>query len=340
MYIKRKKLFASFLILLSLVIISWFVLFEYSVRWLEKGIEEFTSNLRQKGYTVSYSKVVITGNPFLLTVTFQNPHIKDPKAHFDWQGQEMVIVIQPWQPFTLTTTFPGDQKLIVPQNTPIPLGVLKFDGTQGIFSLTSRGVLEEISFTVDSISSFIGDQSQPVLLGDTSLNVKNLINPLNLSFSFTTHILNLEKTLGLPPREEPFTVNLEGTLGGYQSKYTFPKSLAEWRDGGGVLEVNLLKFTWSPLSLEANGTLTVDRNMYPLGAFASKVIGYQDALADIVKLGWVKKKNAEAISFILGLFSIQDEGGGKHLPVPITIQNKALSVGPAKLFKLQPLAEF
>ncbi|OJW54006.1 MAG: hypothetical protein BGO67_08045 [Alphaproteobacteria bacterium 41-28] len=340
MLVKRKKLFASLLIFLSLAIISWFILFEYSVRWLEKGIEEFTSNLRHKGYIVSYSKVVIAGNPFLLTVTFQNPHMKDPKGRFDWQGQEMVIVIQPWQPFTFTSTFPGDQKLIVPQNTPIPLGVLKFEGAEGIFSLTSRGTLEEVNFTIDSISSFMGDQPQPVSLGDTSLNIKNLINPLNLSFLLTTHVVNLEKTLGLPPRDAPFTVDLEATLSGYQSKYAMPKSLAEWRDGGGVLEVGLLKFTWPPLMLEANGTLTLDRNMYPLGAFSSKVIGYQDALADIVKLGWVKKKNAAGISFILGLFSVQDEGGGKHLPVPITIQNKALSVGPAKLFKLRPLEGF
>jgi hypothetical protein len=340
MVLNRKKLFATLLILLSLVIIGWFVFFEYSVRWLEKSIEKFTSNLRQIGYTVSYSNVKITGNPLSLKVIFQNPHVKDLKGRFDWQGQELDIVIQPWEPYRLTCTFPGDQKISVPQNTPLPLGILQFEGAKGIFSLTPQGALEEVDFIVDRILSLIGDQPQAVFLEGVSLKVKNLINPLNLTFLFKTTVLNLEKPLNFPPRDHPFIINLEASLSGYQSKNSFPKSLAEWRDGGGVLEVSLLKLTWTPLSLEANGTLTLDRNMYPLGAFSSKITGYQDVLPDLVQLGWVKKKNAAATSFILGLFSVQDEGGSKHLPVPITLQNKALSVGPAKLFKLQPVEEF
>lgn len=340
MVLNRKKLFASVLILLSLVIIGWFVLFEFSVRWVEKSIEKFTSNLREKGYTVSYSNVEIKGNPLSLTVIFQNPHLKDPKGRFDWQGHELDIVVQPWQPYTFTCTFPGDQKMIIPQNTPIPLGVLQFEGANGLFFLTTQGALEEADFTVDRILSLRGGQPQDVFLEGVSLKVKNLTNPLNLMFLFKTTVLNLEKPLNLPPRDHPFIVNLEASLSGYQPKNSFPKSLAEWRDGGGVLEVSLLKLTWTPLSLEANGTLTLDRDMYPLGAFSSKITGYQDVLPDLVQLGWVKKKNAAAASFILGLFSVQDENGGKHLPVPITLQNKALSIGPAKLFKLQPIEEF
>ncbi|HUX79757.1 MAG TPA: DUF2125 domain-containing protein [Alphaproteobacteria bacterium] len=335
----RKVLFASLLILLSLVIVSWLIFFEYNVRWLEKNIEEVASDLRQKGYTVAYSKVEITGNPLFLKIIFQNPHLKDPKGLFDWHGQEMGMAIRPWQPYILTCTFPGDQKLGVPQNTPIPLGILQVEGARATISLASIGVLEEVAIVVDRISSHLKGQLQPVFLEEISLKVTNLLDPLNLSIFFKANVLNLEKPLNLPPRDHPFNLKFEGTLAGYQPT-VFPKTLAEWRDGGGVIDVNSLKLSWPPLTFDANGTLTLDNNMYPLGAFSSRVIGYQDALADLVKLGWVKKKNASAVSFALDLFSIPDETGTKQLTIPITLQNKTLSVGPAPLLKLQPIEEF
>ncbi len=340
MLLNRKKLFAILLIFFSLLIISWFVLFEYSVRWLEKSIDTLTSNLKQKGYTVSYSKVEITGNPFSLKAIFQNPYIKNPKGSLEWQGQAMEISIRPWQLFTLTCTFPGHQKIFIPQTTPIPLGVLQFEGTIGIFTLNSQGNLEDVDFTVNRISSVIGSQPQPVFFQNTSLKIKNLSDLLNLKFAFFANVLNLEKPLNIPPHDHPFKINFEANLSGYQPKDSFPQSLAQWRDGGGVIEISSLKLTWPPMSIRAEGTLTLDKNMYPLGSFSSKVVGFQDALADIVKLGWVKKKNAAAASFILDLFSVPDETYGRILTIPITLQNKALSIGPAPLLKLRPIEDF
>lgn len=339
MFLNRKKFFASMLLLLSLVVISWFILFEYSVRWFEKSIDLIVSNLRQKGYTVSYSKVQITGNPFFLRVIFQNPHIKDPRGLLEWQGPELELRMRPWSFYTFRCVFPGEQKVYVPQDTPIPLGVLHFKGTEGTFTLSSQGMLAKVDVTVDRLSSFIGTQPQPVFLYGMALKVKNVNDPTNLELLLTTNVFNLEKLLNLETFDHPLTVNLEAHLSGYQDKNSFPKSLAEWRDGGGVIDVDLLKITWAPLIVEAEGTLTLDKGMYPLGSFSSKIIAYQDALADMVKLGWVKKKNAASVSFMLELFSAPDEVYGRKLTIPITLQNKSLSIGPAKLMKLKPLTD-
>ena len=79
--------------------------------------------------------------------------------------------------------------------------------------------------------------------------------------------------------------------------------------------------------------------MYLLGSFSSRIQGYQEALADMVSLGWINKKKAATASFILDLFSSPNSSGGKTLTVPITLQNGVLSIGPAPLLKLQPLED-
>lgn len=337
MFLTRKKLFASFLVLVALATMGWFVFFEYSVRWLEKQIEIVATNLTKKGYVLSYSTIKISGNPFFLSVSFQKPSLKDPKGFLEWSGSEMIVSLQPWQPYFLTCTFPGDHSLLIHQNIPISLGVLKLEGAVGTFNLNSQGALKELSFTIAQLKSFVDSKPQPVFSQNVSLKATNLIDPLNLQFSFSTNLVNLESLFNMQRLDHLCTINLEGYLSGYQSPHSFPQSLAEWRDGGGVLEVTLLKFSWLPIMAEAKGTLALDKDMYPLGAFSSKISGYQDALADMVKLGWVKKKKAAGASFVLDLFSVSDDDGTKHLTVPVTLQNGALSVGPAPLVKLRPL---
>ncbi len=335
----RKLLIAIFLIVLSLGTISWFVLFEYSVKWVEERLFLLTKNLEKKGYTFSYSSVKFTGNPTLVKATFLTPHIKHPKGLFEWQGQEVDIYMNPWNFLTLTCSFPGDQKVFVPQNLPIPLGVLQFEDTSGVVKLTFLGKIDEVNLKARHITSVIGPQVQPIYLEETSLNIQNVSNPLNLKVSFSTNVFNIDKILKIEPLDHPLTVDFEGSLSGFQSQMPPPKSLMEWRDGGGVLDVSMLKFTWSPIRAEAEGALTMDKDMYPLGSFASRIVGYQEALTYLIQLGLVKQKNAAAASFVLELFSQPDENGTKRLKIPITLQNKRLSVGPASLLKLRPLEE-
>jgi hypothetical protein len=338
MFQNRKKLFASLLILVSIGIIGWFVLFEYSVRWLEKELEVSITDLKQKGYMVSYSKVEFKGNPFFINVIFHDFQFKDPSSFVEWQGQEVNVSIKPWNFYTLSYSLPGDQTVTISQNTSPQLGVLKVEGAQGVVKITTQGKLENASLFVDRVFSLINAQTQPLSLQALSLVTTNLTDPLNLSLAFKTELIGLETLLKIPPLNSPLTLTLEAHFSGYEPKETFPKTVAEWRDGGGVLEVSHLKVIWPPILAEAEGTLTFDKEMYPLGSFSSRIVGYQNILNYMVELGWMKKKNASTASFMLDLFSASDETGEKRLTVPITLQNKRLSIGPAPLIKLRPLA--
>lgn len=332
----RKKLFIGLLFLFSLgAAIGWFVLFDYSARWLEGRLNIALTALKEKGYTISYSTFKITGTPFSVRAILQNPYIKDPQALFEWSGQEVDISLRPWKWGVLKCTFLGDHKVFLPQNVLFTLGILHLEGAKGKIYLTSKGQLDGIIMTVARLSSFVANQPQSLILQDVSLRVNQLLDPLKLHVSFTTHLFNSDTLLNIASHREPLALNFEGYLSGFQPNVSFPKSLAEWRDGGGVIEVSHLKLEWPPIIAEAQGTLALDEDMYPLGSFSAQITGYQEALADLVQLGWVKKKNAKTASFVVDLFSSSDEKGIKRLKVPITLQNKRLFVGPASLFKFK-----
>ena len=339
MFLKRKKLIIS-LVLLLLISMSWVVFFEYGKRELEKKINHITKNLQQKGYLISYSSFEIWGTPFSVKAKFKDALIKDPKGHVEWRGQEVEIMMYPWKFYTLNFNFPGDQKILTSQNAVFPLRALQFEGAKGTCVLAPVGGFERVDFTVNRIKLVEGTQVQAIFLEDSSVKVENIVDPLDLKLTMVTSIVNLEKFLNMEkPLENALKLSLDAKLSGYQTKASLPKSFSEWRDGGGVLDINLLTFSWPPISGEMEGTLTLDKELYPLGSFSSKILGYQEAIDYLVKVGLIKKKKALAASFMIGLFSHTDESGKMYLTLPITFQNKICSLGPAPLFKLKSLEE-
>jgi hypothetical protein len=334
----KKILIISFLLLI-IGIATWFVLFPYGTKWLESRITLTTEDLRQKGYVVSYSALKISGNPFYVQAIIQNPHLKDPRGVVEWQGQEIRITMKPWEPYILSVSLPGDQKVSVPQNPALPLGILHLEGAKSTVHLTSKGHLENVTLTVDHLVSFLETQPQSISLRDLSLHVGNIVDPLNLKLSLSTQLMNIDKLLSKESRDHSLMVNLVADLSGFKSEFPFPKSFAEWRDGGGVVEVRLLKIDWPPILAEIEGTLTLDEALYPLGSFSSRISGYREAIEDMIELGWLKKKKGVVALFMLDLLSSSGEKGEKQLKAPITLQNKRLSVGPVPLLKLKPIGQ-
>lgn len=339
MRLNRRVFYAGLLFLCALIFIGWFFIYEFGVKEFEKSFARIEKNLKEKGYVVSYEKASVSGNPLLLKLTVSNIHIKDPRGLIEWNGPEVEVQASPWNITTITCYFNGKHILNVPQTTPIPLGRLELKDAKGIFKVTTTGNLEEAQFSAGHISSLYDEKAEPIYFTNTGFMAQNITNPSELSFNFTSEAQNLESALGLKPFEHPFKLEIKGQFSGYEPK-SLPTSLEEWRAGGGALDISQLKLTWLPLIIEAKGTITLDKELYPLGSFSSDIIGYQDALGDMVKLGWIKKKKARNAFYILELMSVPDEEFGRKLTVPITLQNRKLSVGPLSLIKLRPLQDF
>lgn len=333
----RKKLLIILLLILSASVGAWFVFFEYVTKQLEGKITVAIEQLRGNGYLISYASVKLSGNPLSVQATIQNPHFKDPQGLVEWQGEEVKLSMRPWGRYTLTCSLSGDQKLTIPQHPSLPLGVLHLEGAQGVVHLNPDGNLENVTFMVARLSSVLGDQPQPLSLKDLSVNISHIRDPLNLKLSLSSQLIDMEKLFNKEPHDHPLTINFIADLSGFKPALPFPKSLAEWRDGGGVVEIRLLKINWPPILAELEGTLTLDEEMYPLGSFSSRISGYREAINDMVELGWIKKKKATVALFMLDLFASSDGKGEKQLKAPITLQNKVFSIGPVRLLKLQPI---
>ncbi|MEP4378747.1 MAG: DUF2125 domain-containing protein [Alphaproteobacteria bacterium] len=114
-----------------------------------------------------------------------------------------------------------------------------------------------------------------------------------------------------------------------------PGGMARWRDAGGTLELEDFSLVWGPLQVVGDGTLAVDANLQPVGAFTAQIAGL-DRLVDLLETtGRMRPQQAAIARIALAVLTrAPANGGSPQARVPVSIQDRQLSIGPITLLRL------
>ena len=113
-----------------------------------------------------------------------------------------------------------------------------------------------------------------------------------------------------------------------------PKLLTAWSTAGGALDLKDVTVDWPPVAVSGEGSLALDQNLQPMGAFTTRVAGFTDVLDVMVREQRMTKDEAAVAKAMLGLMAKPGAGGRAEISVPLTVQDRMLSTGPLKLFEL------
>jgi len=112
-------------------------------------------------------------------------------------------------------------------------------------------------------------------------------------------------------------------------------AMAEWRDGGGTVEISQLAAKHGPLSMSGDGTGALDDTLQPIGAFSLRVQGVMETVDRLEVAGLIKQRAAVLIKTVLAaLTKSQGSGDGSELKVPLSIQDGKIFVGPVAVAKV------
>ncbi|GGG33399.1 hypothetical protein GCM10010964_21590 [Caldovatus sediminis] len=120
-----------------------------------------------------------------------------------------------------------------------------------------------------------------------------------------------------------------------------PVTRAEaWRDAGGTLELRSIALRWGPVGAEAQATLTLDEALQPMGAGTVRVSGVGPAIEALAAEGALTPRGAATARTVLALLArTPAEGGPSRVELPITLEDRTLSLGGRlQLARLPPLA--
>lgn len=106
-------------------------------------------------------------------------------------------------------------------------------------------------------------------------------------------------------------------------------ALAHWRDDGGTLDLDGLRFARDGASLDVTGTLALDEALQPEGAFTATLTGADKVVDGLVASGVLKPGISGIVKAVLR--ALASSGDPNTLNTPVTIQNRRIYVGPIAL---------
>jgi len=335
--ISRKSIIAITLIaILGAYIGYWF----YARNVAVQVIDNWAEQRRAEGYTVKYAAPEIGGFPLLISAQLDTPDLR--RDAFAWRGDRMTIEFRPWNFRKIRIDLEGEQ------------------------SLTLKNIADRITLAPEE-AAIVATLSESGRLADATLLVRDLqaSDPAGASLLQATEIWLEAKTPETAPAshaDESLTLslsaadivlpeNIKGPLGRTLSKLraefrirgaapggNLAKALEVWRKSGGTVDVDWFQLNWGKLDFRAKGTLSLDAESRPLGAFSTDIRGHNHAVDALVAHGVLELGTATMTKIGLSLLAKSPpEGGPPVLTLPVTAQDGHLYAGPLKILDLDPI---
>ena len=128
-------------------------------------------------------------------------------------------------------------------------------------------------------------------------------------------------------------VSLAATMKGAIAAAPLDRALAQWRDGGGTLDIDAARIVSGGTTVALGGTLALDEAMQPEGALTATITGGDRIIDALVAAGAIKERFAGFAKSVLGAISTPGDSGDT-LHVPVTVQDQRLYLGPAPIAAL------
>jgi hypothetical protein len=152
----------------------------------------------------------------------------------------------------------------------------------------------------------------------------------NFSVAADLHRVEVPATaaaLGSSISELAFDTTVKGALAGGN----LVQSLADWRAAGGTVEFDNFHIEWGGLAATATGTIALDRDLQPVGAFSGTIEGYGQILRALVETGHLRPGDAGLAQLVLTMLAKPGPGGRPQIATSLAIENGQVYLGPARL---------
>ena len=334
-------LFAVFLVAVAAVTGLWFA----GAALVRDQIAGTGRNLAGDGGTFTVETLKVTGFPFAFDVALGGIAVsgRDARGTWEWRADHAKLCMSPWLGRDATFDLAGKHKLRFRAGR-VPLDI----------DLTAARAPGEIRFARGDAPDLYSILPENVTIHESLSNAD--IKAEKASFQLFLYPARERKN------DETQTVagllmELHGIdLPAGLAKYLAPKlaklatevqvlgqlplpmdrrNMARFHEAGGSVEVKNLALEWGPARIDGSGTVTLDGGLQPQASFAARITGFEEAADALVAAGLIRAQDAQGVKLLLSLMARRsDPGRGAEIRVPLTIQDRAIFIGPARLARM------
>ena len=318
---------------LSLVYSGWWLIVASK---FEKSVDIWIEQQRDQGILITYKKRSRTGFPYSVQLTVLAPHLEKPnQIGGSWSSETLKLSLKPWAFNTLEFDLSGQHQWKLNKQT----GVQTFEGNaekwRGMVVLKGS-VADQVIFNLSGFEINDLSANDTFQITETEISLRDISSDV-LSFKIKIHDMEMPKRVQSPLGRNVRHIVAKGDVTGRFQMGRWPDVLASWRDGGGTVDFKSLDIDYPPLRIRGDGTLALDSQMQPVGAFAVKAGGVFATIDALYNKGLIPIGTSFATKIALGVLSKKSEDGkNSYLDMSLTLQDRTFYAGTLKLLKLAP----
>ncbi len=342
--VKRRHLAIGGAAIVAVLVVAWAIAWHLIAANMRQRIEAWAEARRTDGMTVSHAGLAVEGFPVAWQVRVSGPEIAGAgSAAWAWQGQAVEARFTPLNLHDVALRFPGEHRLAAGSGTLSGTWRVRAARPEGRLLLYPDGRLDrfEFDFGEATLVRLPDEKAFQVARLQGTATVPRPTAPDPRAETFTIS-LDLDSLSPVEPPVATFgpvirSVRLDMAAKGRLSGGRFADSLRTWRDDGGTVEINHFKMRWGPVDADLSGTLTLDAQDRPLGAFSARWRGYNETIDALQVSGHIGPWPAAGTKLALGALARQQADGGRQIELPITLQDGRAYAAGIPVMRLAPL---
>jgi hypothetical protein len=319
------------------------LLWHWMASQLEDGFAAWTAARRAQGWQVAHGPPERGGWPFAATLTLPQFQLEGGGATLPggmaWQAETLVLRLQPPRLDRLQLDLAGRHHLRLGE-AELPFAAdrlhgalpLEHDGLPGTLTVEGERLrLGTAAGTVELRSLQLAVATRmTAIAGEAAVTLRGAADDVTLPAGAGPALATLGRTIA--------SVVLEAAISGPVPPGRTPAARAgAWREGGGTLELRSLSVLWGPVAATATATLTLDEALQPMGSATLRLAGGAEALDAAAAAGLVPARTAAtARTFVRLLSRSPPDGGPPQLEVPLTLEDRTLTLARIAVARLPP----
>jgi hypothetical protein len=323
---------------------GYYVWWHKTAEQAQETLAQWVEARRLEGIDLQLGDVSKEGFPFAFRLAAHAPkaQITRPEGAWIWSGPERLgITVSLLQPGQIVLAAPGRHALSDPKGRQTIIEAAMLSAT-----LVANGPeLNGVGIEIEKGSAGAPGANEPLRLEKLALSLEKRHPAKPLDLKEPTLIVELRaQGIDLPPETEP---PLGPRIEGAELRALFyapmPADLSEssargWNEAGGTLEIERLQIAWPPLEMKGEGTLALDRDLQPLGSFTANLKGAFETVDVLAKRKLVDAGDALVAKLALAVLAkTSPDPPSGVIRLPLTLQNRAVTLGPARLLKLKEI---
>lgn len=337
-----KRFLIAVVVLVVVLAAAYTAAWYYVASMARSGLETLVADQSRYGVSASYDNFDRSGFPTSLRIDAENPRVEGPNG-IQWEGEAIAVEARNWWRRNVDVHLIGRHSVTVPQDYPL---VATAESGAASFHVSWTGEVPSASAVLQGVELETGDLPPPYNFSDISTAQLAMLGELvdpnsdgvdDLHIQVDATDISLSTTpfdaLGRSIERSGVTGVVSGPLP--QRRRLTTDDIVAWRDEGGQVRIDRGHITWGPVTIEADGDLTLDAALQPRGRINIRVEGYLILLDMLEEEGLLDEQQATMARVGLQMMAgPPDDDGRSVLEAPVTIQDRRVQIGPVRIATL------